>query len=78
LGFSQFLHFLRIFEENDMTRQEQHIQLAVAYQKMGPKGRDVLDRMVRKLARVHEHIALYASPQRGGKQCVQKIHTKEK
>jgi hypothetical protein len=37
-----------------MTIQEQNTCLAEAYQKMPPKGRDVLDRIVQKLTEAHE------------------------
>jgi FixJ family two-component response regulator len=37
-----------------MTIQEQNSRIAEEYQKMTPKGRDVLDRIVQKLTEAHE------------------------
>jgi hypothetical protein len=36
-----------------MTREEQNLRLADAYQKMTPQGRDVLDKLVKQLETAH-------------------------
>jgi len=49
-----------------MIRQEQNTRLAATYRKLPPEGRDTLDRIVRKLAELHQSI-IRKSPVKEGK-----------
>lgn len=63
--FAQFI-FLG-FRGNGMTEKEKITRLSATYQKLPLEGRDVVDRMIGKLAKVHRTVVRYV-PHTGVKQ----------